>query len=56
MLIDMELTQLPTPSIELGAPSTFTDPKTGLTKAGPFDRRFGANTQKRNACWTCWDR
>ena len=42
----MELTQLPTPNIELGSPGTFSDPKIGLTEAGPFDLRFGA-TRKR---------
>ena len=46
MLIDMELTQLPIPSIEFGSPGTFKDPKTGLTKAGPFDLRFGATRKK----------
>lgn len=46
MLIDMELTQLPLPSIELGSPGTFRDPKTGLMKAGPFDLRFGATRKK----------
>ena len=46
MLIDMELMQLPIPSIELGSPGTFEDPKTGLTEAGPFDRRFGATRKK----------
>ncbi len=46
MLIDMELMQLPIPSIELGSPGTFEDPKTGLTEAGPFDLRFGATRKK----------
>ncbi len=46
MLIDMELTQLPIPNIELGSPGTFKDPKVGLTKAGPFDLRFGATRKK----------
>ena len=46
MLTQMELTQLPTPNIELGSPGTFSDPKIGLTEAGPFDLRFGA-TRKR---------
>lgn len=41
MLIQMEVTQLPTPDIELGSPGTFGDPKIGLTEAGPFDLRFG---------------
>ncbi|MXV82098.1 hypothetical protein F4X88_19990 [Candidatus Poribacteria bacterium] len=41
MLIQMKVTQLPTPNIELGSPGTFSDPKIGLTEAGPFDLRFG---------------
>lgn len=46
MLIEMELTQLPTPHIEFGSPGTFSNPKTGLLEAGPFDLRFGS-TRKR---------
>ena len=46
MLIDMKLTQLPIPSIELGSPGTFRDPKIGLREAGPFDLRFGATRKK----------
>ena len=46
MLIDMALTQLPIPSIEFGSPGTFEDPKTGLTRAGPFDLRFRATRKK----------
>ena len=42
MSIKIELTQLPIPRIEFGAPGNFDDPKTGLTQAGPFDLRFGA--------------
>ena len=42
MLIQMEITQLPKPNIELGSPGIFSDPKIGLTEAGPFDLRFGA--------------
>ena len=42
MSIQIELTQLPQPHIEFGSPGTFSDPKTGLTEAGPFDLRFGA--------------
>ena len=42
MSIQIELTQLPFPPIEFGAPGGFHDPKEGLTKAGPFDLRFGA--------------
>ena len=42
MSIQIELTQLPHPHIEFGSPGTFSDPKTGLTEAGPFDLRFGA--------------
>lgn len=41
MLIQIELIQLPPPTIELGSPGTFRDPKVGLTEAGPFDLRFG---------------
>ena len=41
MSIQVELTQLPPPHIECGSPGSFSDPKTGLTEAGPFDRRFG---------------
>ena len=46
MLIQMEVTQLPTPDIELGSPGAFSDPKIGLIEAGPFDLRFG-NALKR---------
>ena len=46
MLTQMELTQLPTPNIELGSPGTFSDPKIGLTEAGPFDLCFGATLAK----------
>jgi hypothetical protein len=46
MLIDMELMQLPIPSIEFGSPGIFKDPKIGLTEAGPFDLRFGATRKK----------
>ena len=42
MSIQIELTQLPNPHIEFGSPGNFSDPKTGLTEAGPFDLRFGA--------------
>ena len=42
MPIQIELAQLPMPPMELGAPGTFGDPKTGLSEAGPFDLRFGA--------------
>ena len=42
MTIDIKLTQLQSPLIEFGAPVTSSDPKTGLTEAGPFDLRFGA--------------
>ena len=42
MSIQIELTQLPLPHIEFGSPGNFSDPKTGLTQAGPFDLRFGA--------------
>ncbi len=42
MPIQIELTQLPRPHIEYGGPVTSSDPKTGLTEAGPFDLRFGA--------------
>lgn len=46
MLIQMEVTQLPTPDIELGSPGTFGDPKIGLTEAGPFDLRFGTGHKR----------
>lgn len=46
MLIEMELTQLPLPDIELGSPGTFRDPKIGLMEAGPFDLRFGSSHKK----------
>lgn len=46
MLIQMEVTQLPAPDIELGSPGIFSDPKIGLTKAGPFDLRFGTAHKK----------
>ena len=42
MSIQIELAQLPQPHIEFGSPGTFSDPKTGLAEAGPFDLRFGA--------------
>ncbi len=41
MSVEVMLTQLSPPQIEFGAPVTAGDPKTGLTKAGPFDLRFG---------------
>ena len=49
MPIQIELTQLPIPHIEFGSLGKFSDPKTGLTQAGPFDLRFGAahKTQMR---------
>ena len=47
MLIEMDVTQLPTPEIELGSPGTFSDPKTGLTEAGPFDLRFGTARKRK---------
>ena len=42
MAIDLKFEQLPTPQLEFGSPGYFTDPKLGLTSAGPFDLRFGA--------------
>src|SRR5438105_5337716 len=40
--VELEIAQLPLPILEFGAPGHFTDQKTGLTQAGPFDMRFGA--------------
>ena len=42
MSIEIKLTQLSPPQIEFGAPVTASDPKIGLTEAGPFDLRFGS--------------
>ena len=47
MSIQIELTQLPMPPIEFGSPGSFSDPKTGLTEAGPFDFRFGGARKTR---------
>ena len=47
MSIQIELTQLPIPRIEFGAPGNFDDPKTGLTQAGPFDLRLALLTKHR---------
>ncbi|MDE0014414.1 MAG: hypothetical protein OXU36_24940 [Candidatus Poribacteria bacterium] len=47
MLIEMEVTHLPTPEIELGSPGTFSDPKIGLTEGGPFDLRFGTARKRK---------
>ena len=47
MSMQIELTQLPPPYIECGSPGAFSDPKTGLTEAGPFDLRFGAAHKKQ---------
>lgn len=41
MSINIELIELPTPQIEFGSPIISSDPKIGLTQAGPFDLRFG---------------
>jgi hypothetical protein len=40
--VDFEIAQLPSPILEFGGAGYFTDQKTGLTEAGPFDLRFGA--------------
>lgn len=42
MAINIEVTELPSPLLEFGSPGEFTEPKIGLTQAGPFDLRFGA--------------
>jgi len=42
MPLDLEITQLGSPALEFGGPGHFTDQKTGLIQAGPFDLRFGA--------------
>ena len=46
MSINIELVELPIPQTEFGAPITSSDPKIGLTQAGPFDLRFGATRKK----------
>ena len=46
MSINIELVELPIPQTEFGAPMISSDPKIGLTQAGPFDLRFGT-AQKR---------
>lgn len=40
--MNIEITELPSPLLEFGSPGEFTEPKIGLTQAGPFDLRFGA--------------
>jgi hypothetical protein len=40
--MNIEITELPSPLLEFGSPGEFTDPRVGLTQAGPFDLRFGA--------------
>jgi len=42
MPLDIGIVQPPEPILEFGSPGQFTDQKTGLTQAGPFDLRFGA--------------
>lgn len=42
MPVELEIAQLSAPVLEFGAPGHFTDQKTGLIQAGPFDLRFGA--------------
>lgn len=41
MAISIEVKELPVPRLEFGGPGDFTDQKTGLMQAGPFDLRFG---------------
>jgi hypothetical protein len=40
--MNIEITEIPSPLLEFGGPGEFTEPKFGLTQAGPFDLRFGA--------------
>lgn len=42
MPITLEIKELPSPLLEFGGPGEFTEQKSGLTQAGPFDLRFGA--------------
>jgi len=42
MSLEINVEQLASPILEFGSPGSFTDPKTGLRDAGPFDLRFGA--------------
>ena len=42
MAVELEIASLPPPLLEFGGTGHFTDQKTGLTQAGPFDLRFGA--------------
>lgn len=41
MPIQIEVAQLPLPLMEFGSPTTFTDPRMGISEAGPLDLRFG---------------
>jgi hypothetical protein len=38
--MDIEVTELPPPGLEFGKDETFTDPRVGLSRAGPFSLRF----------------
>ncbi|MVM33424.1 hypothetical protein GO755_25530 [Spirosoma sp. HMF4905] len=42
MSITIDISEIPEPQLEFGGPGPFTDPKTGLINAGPFDLLFGA--------------
>jgi len=46
MAIKIDISEILEPQLEFGGPGTFTDPKTGLINAGPFDLLFGAAHRK----------
>lgn len=42
MPLRIDITHVVPPTLEFGSPGAFLDPKVGLSKAGPFDLRFGS--------------
>ena len=47
MAIDLDISELPAPRLQFGGAGAYSDPKSGLAAAGPFDLRFGSARKAR---------